>query len=117
MTSNSLKTGHLQMTYNSLKLQITTWFDKLLCSLLDLYTYCGGPSNPYSFKLQIYTVVSPLTMLNTGCPKKNATSYISLDLRENRKPVFIIYTLLESYMTPPLMWNRARPVLVCLYTS
>ena len=28
--------------------------------------------------------------------QKNATSYIFLDYRENRKPVFIIYTLLES---------------------
>ena len=37
--------------------------------------------------------------LDTGCPKKNATSYISLDYTENRKPVFIIYTLLESYIS------------------
>ena len=35
----------------------------------------------------------------TGCPKKNATSYIFLDYRENRKPVFIIYTVLESYIS------------------
>ena len=35
----------------------------------------------------------------TGCPKKNATSYISLDFWENRKAVFIIYTLLESYIS------------------
>ena len=35
----------------------------------------------------------------TGCPKKNATSYISLDFMRNRKPVFIIYTLLESYIS------------------
>ena len=31
--------------------------------------------------------------------QKNATSYISLDFRENRKPVFIIYTLLERYIS------------------
>ena len=35
----------------------------------------------------------------TGCPLKNATSYISLDFMEKRKPVFIIYTLLESYIS------------------
>ena len=35
----------------------------------------------------------------TGCPPKNATSYISLDFMENRKLVFIIYTLLESYIS------------------
>ena len=38
-------------------------------------------------------------LYGTGCPKKNATSYISLDFRENRKPVFIIYTLSESYIS------------------
>ena len=35
----------------------------------------------------------------TGRPKKNATSYISLDFKRNRKPVFIIYTLLESFIS------------------
>ena len=35
-----------------------------------------------------------------ACPPKNAMSYISLDFRENRRPVFIIYTLLEiSYIS------------------
>ena len=41
----------------------------------------------------------PHPLTHTGCPKKNATSYIFLDYRENRKPVFIIYTLLESYIS------------------
>ena len=31
--------------------------------------------------------------------QKNATSYIFLDYRDNRKPVFIFYTLLESYIS------------------
>ena len=44
-------------------------------------------------------ILSSATCAYTGCPKKNATSYISLDFRENRKPVFIIYTLLESYIS------------------
>ena len=30
--------------------------------------------------------------------QKNATSYIFLDYRQNRRLVFIIYTLLESYI-------------------
>ena len=44
----------------------------------------------------------------TGCPKKNATSYISLDFRENRKPVFIIYTLLESYISQLSTMNKSQ---------
>ena len=31
--------------------------------------------------------------------QKNATSYIFLDYRDNTKPVFIIYTLLGSYIS------------------
>ena len=31
--------------------------------------------------------------------QKNATSYISLDFKGNRKPVFIIFTLLEGYIS------------------
>ena len=34
-----------------------------------------------------------------GCPQKIATSYIFLDYRDNKKPLFIIYTLLESFIS------------------
>ena len=31
--------------------------------------------------------------------QKNAMSYIFLDYRDNRRPVYIIHTLLESYIS------------------
>ena len=61
---------------------ITLWVRQAL-------TYLWYPSEEGTLKICVCT----------GCPKKNATSYISLDFRENRKPVFIIYTLLESYIS------------------
>ena len=51
---------------------------------------------PPAWICKLYTFIF---QIHTGCPKKNATSYIFLDYRENRKPVFIIYSLLESYIS------------------
>ena len=72
----------------------------------DIHTVIKNTQVAVELKISSSTTITLCDLLRSntsmfsiqGVPK-NATSYISLDFRENRKPVCIIYTLLESYIS------------------
>ena len=78
----------------------TTWFSGWLMAKHSLIHWAINSQR--ATKTHVFHHIWPVRVVGhifTGCPKKNATTYISLDFRENRKPLFIIYTLLESYIS------------------